>query len=134
MQWNLVPKNLHNTLLATARVERRRHLRLLIDVPAELTEGRSKRRVTGMATNIGAGGCYIQASDTFRPGTRVDLLLKFDVGVFYCRAVVTYTSTCTGIGMGVAFAETNLFDWLAHLSAESSPERVENGAQTDRKP
>jgi PilZ domain len=120
LQWNLIPKDLHNSLIAGQRIDRRRHLRLLVDVPAELTNQKSKRRVTGIATNIGAGGCYIQASDTFRAGTRADLLLKFDGKTFHCRAIVTHAMTCTGIGMGVAFAEANLFDWLAQLSAASS--------------
>ena len=122
MRWNLVPKDLHKSLSVAKQMDRRRHLRLLVDVAAELIEPKSKRRVTGIATNIGAGGCYIRASDTFLANTRVELWLKFDGDTFRCRAIVTHTMTCTGIGMGVAFAEANLFDWLAHLSAASSAE------------
>src|SRR5262245_20409297 len=100
----------HQSLAGSAEaVDRRQHPRLRVELPVELTDPRSNKRVTGTATNISAGGCYVETSDTFPCGTAVELLLIFPARVFRCDAYVTYALL---YGMGVAFIEINLLEWF----------------------
>jgi PilZ domain len=89
--------------------DRREHPRLRVELPIELIDRRSNKRVTGTAMNISAGGCYVEASDTFPHGTEVELRLTFPARVFRCQAHVTYALL---YGMGVAFTGANLLDWF----------------------
>lgn len=89
--------------------DRREHPRFRVELPVELIDRRSNKRVTGTALNISAGGCYVEASDTFPYATEVELQLTFPARVFRCQAHVTYALLH---GMGLAFTEANLLDWF----------------------
>jgi hypothetical protein len=104
--------------LEVKEIERRRRSRFPVNLPAELVNRESKKMVTGMAKNIGIGGCYIDTPDTFPAGTLVDFSLKSEHHTFRTRARVTYFSTFKGLGMGVAFTETDLPDWLERMEGD----------------
>jgi hypothetical protein len=100
----------HRSLRGSAETaDRREHPRLRVELPVELIDRRSKKRVTGTALNISAGGCYVEAFDTFPHGTEVELRLTFPARVFRCQAHVTYALLH---GMGLAFEKANLLDWF----------------------
>jgi hypothetical protein len=108
---------------SAGQIERRRHVRFPVAVNAELIDRRSETRLTGLVTDLGAGGCYIDAPKTFSAGTQVEVFLRCEGRMFHCDAVVTYASTVTGVGMGVAFTQTapdqktSLLDWVRELGA-----------------
>src|SRR4051812_41386681 len=99
--------------ISTDEIDRRLHSRFPCDVPVELFDRQLKKRVKGTAKNVGLGGCYVESANTLAAGTLVEFAMVFEGYVFRCEARVTYSSTCTGVGMGVAFMENNLPDWLA---------------------
>jgi hypothetical protein len=126
------------------QIERRRHARYPVSINAELIEYKSRARVTGRATDLGAGGCYIDALNTFPGGTYVEVFLHCEGQTFHCHALVTYAVTCSGVGMGLAFTRTatdqeiSLLDWIKQLGGETSPESraqaeldAKSGAETE---
>jgi hypothetical protein len=104
--------------LGIEEIERRLHSRFPINVPVQLVSRQSKKIVAGIAKNIGVGGCYVDTSETFPAGTLVEFSLKCGDNIFRTRARVTYSLTCTGIGMGVAFTENDLPDWLTRMDGD----------------
>jgi hypothetical protein len=105
------------------QLERRRHSRFPLSVDAELIERQSGARLSGRATDLGAGGCYIDSLSTFPSGTQVDVLLHSEGRTFHCRGFVSHTDTSPSIGVGLAFTETapdqkgSLLDWVRELGA-----------------
>ena len=106
------------------RFERRRHVRFPIAVRAELIERKFRTAVFGLATDIGAGGCYIEASNTFSEGKQVEVFLRCEGRNFHCHALVAYGVTQRGVGMGLAFTDiapdqqVSLLDWVKQLGGE----------------
>lgn len=102
-------------------IEKRRHTRFPVSVDAELIEYKSRARVTGRATDLGAGGCYIDTLNTLPKGSQVEVLLHCEGRTFRCHALVTYVVNRGGVGMGLAFTgtasdqEASLLDWLTGL-------------------
>lgn len=103
------------------QVEKRRHTRFPVSVSAEVIEPKTRARVTGRATDLGIGGCYIDTLSTFSEGTQVEVLLHWEGRTLHCRALVTYAVSGRSIGMGLAFTETvagqeaTLLDWMTGL-------------------
>jgi hypothetical protein len=86
---------------------------------AEVTELGSETKLSVRTSELGLGGCYIDTLNPFPEGTRVQLRLLRDNGVFETKAKVVYAHP--GFGMGLAFIEmtanqrTILESWLAEL-------------------
>jgi hypothetical protein len=89
---------------------------------AEVTEARSGARLSARISEIGLGGCYVDALNPFPDGTMVQLRILRDQGVFESTARVVYCDP--GFGMGLAFTEilptqrSVLEDWLAETVSQ----------------
>lgn len=89
---------------------------------AEVTDLSSQTRQTGRTSELGIGGCYIQAPDPFPNGTLVQLRIFREQGVFEAQAKVVYSHDAQfNSGMGLAFQEiapnqrSVLESWLAEI-------------------
>jgi hypothetical protein len=86
---------------------------------AEVTEMSSGAQLSARTSELGLGGCYIDALNPFPEGTLVHLRILMDQGVFETNAKVVYCHLASG--MGLAFLETAgdqqslLEAWLAEL-------------------
>jgi hypothetical protein len=100
----------------TERFERRLHTRFPISATAVLTKPKvGAQMIGGLATDFGAGGCYIARSNTLSKGTRVEVFLCCERQTLHRHALVAYVVTGTGIGMGLAFTEAVPDDWVRRL-------------------
>src|SRR5262249_39643156 len=109
--WSVRVTNPRSRALASTQTgaDRRQHPRLCVSLPVELKDLKSSKRVTGIATNISAGGGYVEGFETLLTGTQIEILLMFPEREFRCNAYITYVSTN---GMGIAFNGANLLDWF----------------------
>ena len=86
---------------------------------AEVTELRSRTLLSGRTSEIGLGGCYVDALNSFPESTLVGLRILRDQGTFETKAKVVYSDP--GFGMGLAFTEmipaqrSVLEAWLAEI-------------------
>lgn len=126
------------------QLEKRRHTRFPVSVSAEIIEIKTRASVTGRATDLGVGGCYVDTLSTFSEGTQVEVLLRREGRTLHCRALVTHAVTGRSIGMGLAFTEiapnqeATLLDWVGALGGEplreskdqAEPE-IKSGAETE---
>jgi hypothetical protein len=89
---------------------------------AEVTELDSGTVLSGRTSEIGLGGCYVDALSSFAAGTPVGLRILRDQGAFETKAKVVYCHP--GFGMGLAFTEmapdqrTLLEAWLAEIVSQ----------------
>jgi hypothetical protein len=89
---------------------------------AEVTEPRSGALLSARTSEIGLGGCYVDALNPFPEGTIVGLRIIRDQGVFETNAKIVYCDA--GFGMGLAFTEMTpdqrslLEDWLAEIVSQ----------------
>jgi hypothetical protein len=92
---------------------------------AEVTELSSGARLSARTSELGLGGCYIDALNPFPQGALVQLRIVRDQGVFETQAKVVYCDP--RFGMGLAFAGTTtdqrsiLEAWLAELVVQLKP-------------
>lgn len=123
----------------TEEVDKRRHPRIPVSVAAEVIEAKTRVRVAGRATDLGVGGCYVDALNTFPEGSAVEVLLSWRRRTLQLQALVSYavTGRSIGTGMGLAFTGISadqgvtLLDWLASLRDEPKQESLrEDDAQT----
>ena len=68
---------------------------------AEVTDLRSGTRLSARISELGVGGCYVDALTPFPEGTLVKLRILRDQGAFESNGKVVYTHA--NFGMGVAF-------------------------------
>lgn len=86
---------------------------------AEVTEVSSGTQLSARTSELGLGGCYVDVLNPFPEGTRVQLRILRDQGVFETKAKVVYCHPNSG--MGLAFEEiapdqrSLLETWLAEL-------------------
>lgn len=105
--------------------DRRERQRYAVSAAAEALEPRSNMRLTGRATDLGMGGCYVDTISPFAVGTAIRVRLFSERHCFQTRAMVTYA--LPGMGMGLAFSEispdqsASLRHWVAELSGETMP-------------
>jgi hypothetical protein len=91
----------------------------------EVVEMSSKTRLSARISELGLGGCYVDAFNPFPEGTLVELRILRDQGVFEAKARVVYTQA--SFGMGLAFTEISkdhrllLEDWLAEVVTQLKP-------------
>jgi hypothetical protein len=105
--------------------ERRERPRYPVSASAEILEPRTNTRLTGRATDLGVGGCYVDTMSPFAVGTAVRVRVFAEGHSFQARAVVTYA--LTSMGMGLAFSDVSadqvasLHGWVAELNGETMP-------------
>jgi len=103
--------------------ERRKSPRFGVSASADMLELQTRTRLSGRASDLGAGGCYIDTVTPFPVGTSVVLNLTSEQHTVHAIARVIYAHT--GMGMGLAFAEmtptqkANLSSWLRELGGET---------------
>jgi hypothetical protein len=90
----------------------------------EVTELRSGTRLSARISELGVGGCYVDALNPFPEGALVSLRILRDQGVFETKAKVVYCDS--SFGMGLAFIEmpadqrSLLENWLAEIVSQLS--------------
>jgi hypothetical protein len=110
------------------RDERRKSERFAISATAEVQELRTRTRLSGRASDLGIGGCYIDTVSPFPVGT--SLTIKLVSGNRSVAAKAAVVSAPAGMGMGLAFTEIsadqkeNLSAWLRELSGELPQEQT----------
>lgn len=113
---------LSNEAQPPGEVERRRAKRYPITAGAQIVDLRTMARVTGRASDLGLGGCYIDVMSPLPIGTKVRVTLERNQKEFAADAVVTYS--LLSMGMGLSFTQINPADesllhaWIAELSGE----------------
>ena len=92
---------------------------------AEVTELGSGTILSARTSELGHGGCYVDALNPIPEGTLVGLRILRDQGAFECKAKVVYC--VSGFCMGLAFMETSteqrslLESWIAEIVAQIKP-------------
>jgi hypothetical protein len=111
-----------NKPLRTAKQRSVRRCALVASV--EVTELRTGARLSARISELGVGGCYVDALNPFPEGALVGLRVLRDQGVFQTRAKVVYCDS--RFGMGLAFIEMTpdqrsiLENWLAEFVSQLS--------------
>jgi hypothetical protein len=91
----------------------------------EVTDARSGARLSARISELGLGGCYVDALNPFPEGTLVGLRILRDQGVFETKAKVVYCDM--RFGMGLAFTDimpeqrSVLETWLAEIVSQLAP-------------
>jgi hypothetical protein len=105
--------------------KRRSVLRCPLVASAEVTELRSGAVLSARISELGLGGCYVDALNPFPEGSIVGLRILRDQGVFETKAKVVYCDS--RFGMGLAFTEMTpdqrsiLEAWLAEIVSQLRP-------------
>ncbi|MFI5058540.1 MAG: PilZ domain-containing protein [Candidatus Acidiferrales bacterium] len=106
--------------------ERRTHPRYPCTAGAEITDLASGARITARTSDIGRGGCYVDAINPFPVGTAVKVRLTKDNQSFVAQAKVAYAMS--GLGMGLMFTSADpeqlwtLQRWITELGRTSGTE------------
>ena len=105
--------------------ERRAEVRFPFTAAAEVYDPRSQTRVTGRCSDLGSGGCYVDAISPLTAGSVVRVRIERDLREFEAAATVAYAHA--SMGMGLMFTEVGpehqaiLRSWIAELSGEQPP-------------
>jgi hypothetical protein len=105
--------------------KRRSVRRCALVASAEVTELRSGTLLSARTSELGVGGCYVDALNSFPEGTLVALRILRDQGVFETKAKVVYCDP--RFGMGLTFTEmapdqrSLLEAWLAAIVSQLRP-------------
>ena len=89
---------------------------------AEVTDLHSGTRLLARISELGVGGCYVDALTPFPEGTLVKLRIIRDQGAFESNGKVVYTHA--NFGMGVAFTNVTsnqrsiLESWIAEIVSQ----------------
>ncbi|HKQ85896.1 MAG TPA: PilZ domain-containing protein [Candidatus Acidoferrales bacterium] len=92
---------------------------------AEVTDANSDTRLSARISELGVGGCYVDAMNPFPEGTAVTVRILRDQGAFETKGKVVYCHPACG--MGLSFTETEpsqrsvLEEWLAEAVRELRP-------------
>jgi PilZ domain len=111
--------------IAVKEAERRCSDRHMFTASADIVELASGARFSTRTTDLGPGGCFIDTTNPFSVGSKVQLLLRKGKTEFQTHGVVVYSQN--GLGMGIAFNEVNpaqqaaLQLWLAEITGEAVP-------------
>ncbi|MGC1903393.1 MAG: PilZ domain-containing protein [Candidatus Acidiferrum sp.] len=70
---------------------------------AEVVEVSTGTKLSARTSEIGVGGCYVDALNSFAVGTAVTIKIVRDQGAFEAKAKVVYSDP--SFGMGLAFTE-----------------------------
>jgi hypothetical protein len=91
----------------------------------EVTEISTGTRLSARTSEVGLGGCYVDALNPFATGTQVKLRIVRDQGAFEAKAKVVYSDP--SFGMGLAFSEIApeqrliLENWLEEIVLQLRP-------------
>jgi len=91
----------------------------------EVTELRTGTRLSARTSEVGLGGCYVDALNPFATGTQVKLRIVRDQGAFEATARVVYSDA--SFGMGLSFTEIApeqrlvLENWLEEIVLQLRP-------------
>jgi hypothetical protein len=91
----------------------------------EVTELAAGTRLSARTSEIGLGGCYVDALNPFPKGTLVGLRIHRDQGTFETKAKVVYCDPA--FGMGLAFTDMTadqrsiLEAWLTEIVSQLRP-------------
>ena len=94
-------------------------LRCPLVASVEVSDLRSGTRLSARISELGVGGCYVDALTPFPEGTMVKLRILRDQGVFESIGKVVYCHS--NFGMGVAFTDVTadqrsiLEAWIAEI-------------------
>jgi hypothetical protein len=105
--------------------ERRKIPRYAVNADSEVEEPRVQAKINGRMTDLGMGGCYVDAMMTFPVDTTVHMRMTREDLNFEADAKVVFSKP--GLGMGLAFTNLTpahqryLTEWVEELSG---PERV----------
>jgi PilZ domain len=86
---------------------------------AEVVEVGTGTKLSARTSEIGVGGCYVDALNPFSVGTAVTLKIVRDQGAFVAKAKVVYSDA--SFGMGLQFhgldpeQRTILENWVAEI-------------------
>jgi len=86
---------------------------------AEVVEVSTGTKLSARTSEIGVGGCYVDALNPFAVGTAVTIKIVRDQGAFEAKAKVVYSDP--SFGMGLAFTELGeqqrliLENWVAEI-------------------
>lgn len=103
--------------------ERRKDVRFSVSASAEMLDLSTRARLTGRASDLGPGGCYIDTVNPLPLGASLMLTLTCENHNVQLKANVVYART--GMGMGLAFTEMtakqkeSLTAWLRELNREA---------------
>jgi hypothetical protein len=104
----------------TKQDERRKIPRYAVNADSEVEEPRVRARINGRMTDLGMGGCYVDAIMTFPKGTPVRVRMSREDLNFEADAKVVFSKP--GLGMGLEFTELTpihrryLQEWVDQLS------------------
>jgi PilZ domain-containing protein len=113
--------------------DRRKNVRFAVSASADMVELLTRTRLSGRASDLGVGGCYIDTVTPFPVGTSLVVNLTSEKHNVRAMAKVVYAPI--GMGMGLAFAEMtptqrgNLTSWLGELSGDIPKEQT--ASETD---
>jgi hypothetical protein len=86
---------------------------------AEVIEIGTGTKLSARTSEIGVGGCYVDALNPFNVGTAVTLKVVRDQGTFEAKAKVVYSDASFGMGLkfdGLELEQrTILENWLAEI-------------------
>jgi hypothetical protein len=91
----------------------------------EVTELSSGTRLSARTSEVGMGGCYVDAMNPFAIGAQVKLRIVRDQGQFEAKAKVVYCDP--SFGMGLSFTEMEpeqrviLENWLEEMVLQLRP-------------
>jgi hypothetical protein len=100
--------------------ERRKIPRYAVNADSEVEEPRVKAKINGRMTDLGMGGCYVDAIMTFPVRTCVHVRMTREDLDFEADATVVFSKP--GLGMGMAFTmltpahQRYLAEWVDELS------------------
>jgi PilZ domain len=109
---------------AVKEAERRACDRHTFTASADVVELSSGARFSTRTTDLGPGGCFIDTTNPFNVGSKVQLLLRKGKTEFQTQGVVVYSQH--GLGMGIAFNEIDIAQqtalqlWLAEITGETA--------------
>lgn len=108
-----------------ASIERRKYPRYAFSATAEIVEASSGARVQGRVSDLGRGGCYVDAMSPFGVKAEVQIRIVDQSSVFVAQARVVFSMP--GMGMGLMFTavdpeQSRVLDaWLGLLRGEAEP-------------
>jgi len=113
--------------------DRRKTVRFTVSASADMVELRTRTRLSGRASDLGVGGCYVDTMTPFPLDTSLMVNLTSENHNVRAMAKVVYSRI--GMGMGLAFAEItptqrgNLTSWLRELGGDVPKEQT--ASETD---
>jgi len=131
------PKNAGDRATALAAPEQRRYPRYSFTAAVQAVDTAQRSVLNARISDLGRGGCYIDAFSPFPPKTGVKLRITSEKRAFEAHAEVVYSKT--GMDMGLSFTTVEpeqmmvLDKWLAELSG-ASPLEPERGGEDGEGP